>query len=65
MKTNRIKRQPKTYFEVIPVEVVRKIAGGDISKTENTWPDNVTVEPVSRKTEPCSAAARSLRKAGR
>jgi hypothetical protein len=53
MKTKDAKRKPKTHFEQIPLKaVVKKITDGAASMAEHAGPDNVTVEPVSRKTEP-------------
>jgi hypothetical protein len=39
----------RTYFEQVPVEVVKKIAAGDADTGENAGTDNLTVEPVARK----------------
>lgn len=51
-KTKDAKRKPKTHFEQIPLKVVKKITDGAASTAERGGPDNVTVEPASRKTEP-------------
>jgi hypothetical protein len=53
MKTKDANRKPKTHFEQIPLKVVvKKITDGAASTAEHGDPDNVTVEPASRKTEP-------------
>ena len=53
MKTKDGTRKPKTHFEQIPLKVVvKKITEGAASTAEDAGPDNVTVEPSSRKTEP-------------
>ena len=53
MKTKDAKPKPKTHFEQIPLKVVvKKITEGAASTAEPSGPDNVTVEPSSRKTEP-------------
>jgi len=51
-KTKDAKRKPRTHFEQIPLKVVRKIADGAALKAEPVLPDNMVVEPASRKTEP-------------
>jgi hypothetical protein len=50
-KMKDAKRKPRTHFEQIPLKVVRKIAAGAALK-EPVLPDNMVVEPASRKTEP-------------
>ena len=52
MKTSHSKRKPRTNFEQVPLEVVKKIADGEASKTEKAGRGNVVVEPASKKTEP-------------
>ena len=52
-------RSAQTHFEQIPLEVVKEIAKADVSKDEKTGTDNLTVEPVSRKSEPNGVPARS------
>jgi hypothetical protein len=51
-------RKSPTYFEQVPVEVVKKIAAEDAFTGENPGTDNLTVEPVARKTN--RVPARSL-----
>ena len=50
-KTNDAKRK-RTHFEQVPLEIVRKIADGEISKTQKAGRDIVIVEPAPKKTEP-------------
>ena len=50
-KTSHAKRK-STHFEQVPLEIVRKIADREVSKTEKAGRDNVIVEPASKKTEP-------------
>jgi hypothetical protein len=52
MKKNRSPRKSETHFEQVPVEVVKKIAGGDDGSRERAGTDNVIVERASRKSEP-------------
>ena len=49
IKTDETKLKPGTYFEQVPLEVVKKVV------------DAVTLEPSSEKTEPYSMPAGSLR----
>ena len=51
-------RNSRTHFEQIPLEVVKRIADADVSKDEKPGTD-VIVEPVSGKSEPNRALARS------
>jgi hypothetical protein len=51
-------RKSRTYFEQVPVEVVKKIAGRDAFAGENAETDNLTVEPVARKTNRVPARSR-------
>ena len=51
-KPKDAKRKPRTHFEQIPLKVVRKITDGAALKAEPVLPDNMVVEPASRKTEP-------------
>ena len=57
MKTKDAARKPQTHFEQIPLKVVKWIVEGASSTAEHAGPDNVTVEPVSRKTEPYNNVA--------
>ena len=52
MKTKDAKRKPRTHFEQVPLKVVKKITDGAASNAATVGPDNVVVEPASRKTEP-------------
>ena len=45
-------RNSRTHFEQIPLEVVKKIAGGDDSNHKKAGTDKGIVEPASRKSEP-------------
>jgi hypothetical protein len=51
-KTSRATRKSTTHFEQVPLEIVKRIADREASKTQKPKPDNVIVEPMSRKTEP-------------
>jgi hypothetical protein len=51
-------RKPRTHFEQIPVEAVKKIAESDVSAGADPGTDNLIVEPVARGTN--RVAARSL-----
>jgi hypothetical protein len=57
--TKRIPQQPKprTHFEQIPLEIVRKVTVRDLSKKHKTGTGNVIREPAARKTEPYSMGA--------
>lgn len=56
-------RDSKTYFEQIPVEVVKsKIMDREISRMEETEADNVIVERPTAKTEPYSVSLDLLAK---
>jgi hypothetical protein len=58
MKTKDASRKPKTHFEQIPLKVVvKKITEGAASTADRGGPDNVTVEPASRKSEPYNEVA--------
>jgi hypothetical protein len=43
--------KPRTHFEQIPLEVVKKIAAEDLSRDETAATGNVSVEPVSSQSE--------------
>jgi hypothetical protein len=51
-------RKPRTHFEQIPVEAVKKIAERDVFTGEDAGTDNLIVEPVARRTN--RVPARSL-----
>ena len=51
MKTSDVKTKSETHFEQVPLEVVKKIAGGEESK-ETAGTDNLIIERVPVKTEP-------------
>ena len=48
-KTNDAAPKPRTHFEQIPLEVVKKIAEEDGSTDEEAGTDDVNIEPTSRK----------------
>jgi len=50
-------KDPKTYFEQVPLEIVKKIAEEDIPDDEAKG-TGLTVEPPARK---CSAVPRFMR----
>jgi hypothetical protein len=59
MKAPSTTRKPRTHFEQIPVQVVKKLTlEKDRRKKTNTA--NVAVEPPARKTEPYSMPLTSL-----
>jgi len=59
-KTSRSKRKSKTHFEQVSLEVVKKIADREASRTEKAGTGKVIVEPAFRKTEPYSVPPSSL-----
>ena len=61
MKTDDVKPKARTHFEQVPLEVVKKITGGEESK-ETAETDNLTIERVPVKTEPYSMPSGSLAK---
>jgi hypothetical protein len=63
IKTSRAKRKSPTYFEQVPLEVVKKVLGGDAVNTDRARTNNLIVETAVKKTEPYRAAARSIAKA--
>jgi hypothetical protein len=50
MKKSHTKRRSRPHFEQVPLEVVKKIADREASKTEKAG--NVVFEPASGKTDP-------------
>lgn len=64
MKTASVKRHARTYFQQIPVDVVKKIALVDEPKKKPAVIKSVVVEPPARKTEPYSMPLSSLCWAG-
>ena len=50
-------RKSGTYFEQIPLEVVKKIAGEDVFKRDKPGTGTVIVEPASRKRNRAPARA--------
>jgi len=65
MKHASAKRDARTHFQQIPVEVVKKIAVVDGPKKKKAAViRNVVVEPPARKTEPYSMPLSSLCWAG-
>jgi hypothetical protein len=48
-KRSQAVRKPRTHFEQVPLEVVKKIAEGDVSTDEEAGTDDVIVESVSTK----------------
>jgi hypothetical protein len=61
VKKTRAVKKSGTHFEQIPLEVVKKIADQEGSKTETAETGNLIIEPVSGKTEPYTRAERSVR----
>jgi len=62
IKTGLAKRKSRTYFEQVPLEVVRKVLGVDAVKTDGVGTNNGPVRPASRKAQPYRPA-RSIAKA--
>jgi hypothetical protein len=63
IKTSRAKRESQTHFEQVPLEVVKKVLGGEAVKTERAGTNNLVVETAPRKKKPHRLAARSIAKA--
>jgi hypothetical protein len=63
IKTSRAKRKSQTHFEQVPLEVVKKMLGGEAVKTDTAGTNNLIEETALRETEPYSQAARSIAKA--
>lgn len=49
--------KPRTYFEQVPLDVVRKVVLPDSAKKHKRGSRGVSREPASRKTEPYSVGA--------
>lgn len=62
IQTSRAKRKSPTYFEQVPLEVVKKLRG-DAVNTDRAGTNNLIVETALKKTEPYHVAARSIAKA--
>jgi hypothetical protein len=58
-------RESRTHFEQIPVEVVKKIAEGSVSKDVKTSTDDVILDRTSGKRKPQTVSARALVRKGR
>jgi hypothetical protein len=54
IKTSRAKRKSRTHFEQVPLEVVKKVLGGEALKTDKAGTNALTVETAPRKTRPYS-----------
>lgn len=63
MKTREVKPKSGTHFEQVPVEVVKKIIGGEEPK-ETARTDNQIIERVPVKAEPSSMASPSISEPG-
>ena len=48
-KSNDATGKPKTHFEQVPIDVVKKIAEQDVSKDKKARTASIGVEPTSRK----------------
>ena len=59
-RSARKKRKPRTHFEQVPVEVVKKIAVEKDRRKKANATAKVVVEPPARKTEPYSMPLSSL-----
>jgi hypothetical protein len=53
-------RKPKTHFEQVPVNLVKKILKAQVSGKQDTNNNNVIIETPGRKTEPYSISTRLL-----
>lgn len=62
IKNSRARRESRTHFEQVPLEVVKKVLGGEAVKTDKARTNDVMVETAPRKTRPY-ALARSIAKA--
>jgi hypothetical protein len=60
MKARSAKPKPRTHFEQIPVQVVKKMVLEQGRRKKTTGTANVVVEPPARKTEPYSMPLSSL-----
>lgn len=63
-RSGKKKGKPRTHFEQVPVEVVKKIALEKDRRKKTNATANVVVEPPARKTEPYSMPLSSLCWAG-
>ena len=52
IKTSRAKRKPRTHFEQVPLELVKKVLGGEAVKTDKAGTNDGIVETAPRKTRP-------------
>ena len=59
-KTNGATRKSRTHFEQVPIDVVKRVADGDVSSEENTATDKVIRESAPGKSRPSSVPAPSL-----
>ena len=57
-KTNGAKRKSRTHFEQVPIDVVKRVAEGDVSGEKNAATDKVIREPAPGRSP--SLPARSL-----
>ena len=64
-QNGRKTRKARTYFEQIPVEIVKKMPLEESSLKKPTGPSNVVAEPTAMKSEPYSMPLSSLRWTGR
>jgi hypothetical protein len=48
-KSDEATRKSQTHFEQVPIEVVKKIAGQDVSKDKKAGTVRPSAEPTSRK----------------
>ena len=60
--TKRIPERPmpRTFFEQVPLEVVKQVAVHNVSKKHKPGNGKVSREPAARKTEPYSVGAHRL-----
>jgi hypothetical protein len=54
IKTSRAKRKPRTHFEQVPLEVVKKVLGGEAARIDTAGSKALAVETAPGKTRPYS-----------
>jgi hypothetical protein len=62
IKTSRAKRKSPTYFDQVPLEVLKKLLGRDAVNTDRAGTNNLIVETPVKKNEPYGVAARAIAK---
>lgn len=52
--------KPKTHFEQVPLEQVKKVVEAELDKAKQTRSEKSIIESPAKKTEPYSISSRSL-----